>query len=147
MSAPGKAAFVYGPASTTLATTVPMRAPVPRGASYGGFSRVASGSRDSFRVGPRERLLVITVRVYEGAQWVALEALVDWAQDHAGTPFLFYPDGLAAAAYSVYLDTPKLGEPFAPTRASDDPAVFEAQLVLAKADGTSWAYAYFAEPA
>jgi hypothetical protein len=123
-----RTSFSYGEGGTSsLAFTISSGLWLPQDKTIGGSRTSAAGVPASYVV-RRDALIQLTVRLWE-SEWGALLNFISWAQGSGA--FLWFPDADdVATSFSVYLESPLAGEAFAPTRDSNYPRVFTAQLTL-----------------
>jgi hypothetical protein len=94
--------------------------------SVGGSRTSATGVPASYTV-RRDALVEVNLRFWE-SEWADFLNLLIYGQ--TGASFTWFPDADELASYTVYLETPKTGERFSPTRSGEFPRVFEASILL-----------------
>lgn len=124
---------------TILTLTLPMRYWTERMSSIGGFAESASGTRAA-RTIRRDYLLDVVFRIDEG-ELADVQTFVAWAQDHAPSPFDFWPDKTGSSV-SALLINPMQGSDLTPSR-GESGSDLEVPLTLRKSDGTPWALSYY----
>lgn len=124
MSHAQRSRFEYG--GLTFETTLPARPWTPIDDTVGG-SRVAAAGIPAAYIVRRDALLDLPLRVLE-TEWPALANLVAFGQ--SAQPFLWFPETLLTESFTVYLENPKPGERWSPTRSSEYPRMLEMTLTL-----------------
>lgn len=140
------AALRYGSGPTTWTATVPLRPWDKTRHWIGGTFEAAGGARTAFTIATR-RDLVVMFRVKESELEAFLLALAAGIETPGG--LTFYPNGVAATGYAVYVIAPAHGEDYQPQRSdqmggASAGSIFECPVTFRKTDGTAWALNYFA---
>lgn len=118
---------------TVLLFSLPQRAWTPGSTVVGGTDTSAAGVPETFVV-RRDRTLDVRLRFRE-AEWPAVRAWLEWAQDTAGA-FDWYPDRDLATGHTCYLASPPAGEEIRPERSESFRGHWEIALRLRTADGS-----------
>ena len=105
-----------------------------RSKGVGGTARFGPFSQESFQRYRDE--LVDVVIVFTEAEWTLLRPHLIWAQISA-QPFMFrFDKNDAATEYSVYLESPAMGDEIKPDKVEGTVFAFQLALTLRSADGT-----------
>lgn len=142
----GLSALRYGSGPTDWVATVPSR-PWDHAFEWtGGTLEVASLLRESFTINTKRELTVV-FRVKE-SELAAFLLAIAYGVENPGA-ITFYPNGVAATGYAVYIISPTHGERFQPQRSDQlgsatTGSVFECPITFRKVDGTAWALNYYA---
>lgn len=130
-----------GAGPTTFLSSLSMRPWKPGSRREGGSLTVASGATAAFTI-RRDRKLTLTARIRE-TEWPVFEAEVGYGMEHPGALSVSL-NGAAGPWYPVFVDSPKHGDDWEPSRDGQAPHVFEASVVVRRVDGLAWpALAYF----
>lgn len=139
MSYARRSRFVYG--DTEFETELSAKPWTPGDVTVGGTRTAAAGIPASYIV-RRDTLYELPLRVSE-AEWPAFRDLIAFGQ--SAETFLWLPDADFAQSLLVYLESPKAGEQWAPSRMADFERVFDMTITLRLAEQqTNWV-AYFEE--
>lgn len=132
---PWKPRFIWGTAGSEVdwRLRLPMLPWDHEDITVGG-SRTAAGGIPAAYVVRRDENLLLTLRVYE-TELTYLFGMVGWGQ--ASESIRFYPDQNSSTYYTVYLETPKAGESWRPTR-TQFPKVLEVSISLRKTNYANW---------
>lgn len=123
----------YANPTITLELTQPQKLWTPSIQSIGGSNVSDAGVPETFII-RRDQLVNVEVRFTE-AEWDAVADWLEWAQE--GVAFYYWFNGTdITTRYSVYLQSPNLGDgEIQPTRDTYR-GVFSVRLVLRSATGT-----------
>lgn len=139
---PWRPRFVYGTGGdiTDWAAILPVR-PWDRSNRTVGGSRTAAGGTPAAYIVRNDRVLAITLRLYE-SEVGAFDSFMAWAQ--ADESFLWYPDArLDSTVYHVWLEAPKAGVDVQWRRDPKFPRVLETTIELRTVVAQPWTLEYF----
>lgn len=105
-----------------------------------GGSRTAASGVPAGYVVRRDDNLRLTLRIYE-TEFENLWAMIRWGQE--AETIDFYPDRDSADYFTVYLEFPRAGSEWRPTRLRQYPKVMEVEIVLRLASAGPWSLDYF----
>lgn len=125
MPIPQRSRFTYGLGEEFI-TQLPPRAWMPAEQTIGGERTSEAGIAASY-IARTDVLLDVTLRFFED-EYEDVRALIRFGQTKQG--FLWFPDAEDVVSFLVYLDAPKVGERWAPTRDGQFPRVFEQAITL-----------------
>ncbi len=114
-----------GAGNVTLNFTYPSSPHNYESTGVGGHDVSAGGVPESFEI-RRDQILLWSL-VFTEAEWPAVETWLRLAQQQS-LSFTFRADALVASEYTVYLESPKLGEPIKPERMSEYIGAFRISL-------------------
>lgn len=125
-----------GAGAVTINLTVPSP-PYNYGShGIGGHDISAGGIPEAFEI-RRDQLLHWTL-VFLESEWAAVETWLRLAQQQQFS-FTLRPDkNNAAVEYTVYLESPKMGESIRPTRRSDYIGAFDIELTFRRTSATAF---------
>lgn len=140
------AALRYGPGPTTVTCTVSLRPWTEPRRKTGGSLEVASGAREVFTIRTIRKLAVV-FRVKE-SELPAFRTALEFGMDNPGG-LTFYPNGVAATGYAVYVVSPAHEEDWEPQRTEQmggatAGSMFDCPVVLEKVTGASWDLNFYA---
>jgi hypothetical protein len=98
----------------------------------GGQDVSASGVPEAYEI--RRDHLVTWTLVFLESEWIAVETWLRLAQRQQFS-FTFRPDKDVATEFTVYLESPKMGETIKPVRASQYQKAFTLDLVFRRTSG------------
>lgn len=135
---PHRVRFVYSASDYTTELAV---RPWARSTRTVGGSRTAAGGVPASYVARRDRVLVLTPRVWED-EWSNIEEMVEWGQgSELITVYLDYPD--FSVPVDCYLESPLAGSELSDNRSAEFPHILEPVLEFRRADGLVWDQQYF----
>lgn len=124
-----------GAGNVTLNFTYPSSPHNYESTGVGGHDVSAGGVPEAYEI-RRDQILLWTL-VFTESEWLSVETWLRLAQQQQFS-FTFRPDKDVATEFTVYLDSPKLGDPIKPERMAEYIGAFRISLSLRRTTSTAF---------